>query len=155
MTDPVSAATLYQRHLDAVGETIAARDFAGYCALYAFPNTMITRHTTLHFATEADLAQLFRSMCHSLQSSSVAAPARICMSAEFSNENRTIQGTHRTWLVNHADEIQQSYTARATLHLGDDGIWRLTESQYDEDGPILPNQIVALTTINHPNPGNP
>ncbi|MEJ6389542.1 hypothetical protein [Gymnodinialimonas ulvae] len=145
MTESRSAAEIYQAFLDAVGETIAQRDFAGYSRYYLFPNRLITVQKTLLIETEADLERLFRSMCHTLELKTVAAPSRACSSAEFAEDGRTIHGAHTTWLVNATEEIRQSYKARSTLRLCDDGAWRLSASQYEDSGGILPNQVVSMT----------
>lgn len=145
MTGSRSAAEIYQQFLDSVGETIARRDFAGYKTHYVFPNRLNTLRETLVIETEADLERIFRSLCHVLELKSVSAPSRACNGADFADNGRTIHGSHTSWLVSQTDEIRQSYKAKVTLVLSDDGVWRLSASYYTDSGGILPNQVVSMT----------
>ncbi len=143
--DAPNAAAIYQQFLDDVGQAIANRDFAAYKARYVLPNRLIAVQTTLVIETEDDLQTLFRNMCHVLELKTVRAPSRACYAAEFSDAGRTIHGAHTSWLVSQTEQIRQSYKARSTLILCDDNIWRLSASQYEDSGGILPNQVVSMT----------
>jgi hypothetical protein len=133
------AREIYQELLDQIGTAIRERDRSEYIRHFCLPHRVQTFDSSLVVETEETLGTYFDRMIERLASLGVPELTRYCTVAEFKDSD-TIQGFHHTKLINRDLMIVEDYTALSVLKRVADR-WKVSESQYAEDGPSIPTRI--------------
>lgn len=136
---PPSSATaldIYQRGLDQVSQAVLTRNFDGFRTAVDLPYLVRTLQANILLKTEADLAELFRSVSGSIAARGATHYERVAREARFTRPDR-IEGRHFVHLLANGQHLAQPWASRQAMIRRADG-WKFTEATFPFAAPGLP-----------------
>ena len=120
-----TAASIYQRNLDAVSHALWARDLPAMLRHIAIPNQVVTEDAEIVIASPDEMFIVMTDFRDAMEGLGADRYLRLCRDAAYvPGRPDMISGRHDTFILRNGRDLRPPYRSRMTLIRTDAGDWR-------------------------------